>query len=119
MRFADWEPHYIAILEYFGFEREADEAPRLMAEGKLREGVILGSRLHDELIAAAGNGREPCGGIRIALSGWHLRERVGPALRVALFVVADREVHREVDALLVYVAAQCLIAPAHRGVGDV
>jgi len=26
MKFVDWEPHYIAILEYFGFEREADEA---------------------------------------------------------------------------------------------
>jgi DNA-binding GntR family transcriptional regulator len=38
-------------------EREADEAPQLMAQGKLREGVILGSRLHDALIAAAGNSR--------------------------------------------------------------
>jgi uncharacterized Rossmann fold enzyme len=33
MRFADWEPHYVAILEYFGFEREADEAAaRLLAD---------------------------------------------------------------------------------------
>jgi len=33
MRFADWEPHYAAILEYFGFEREADEAAaRLLAD---------------------------------------------------------------------------------------
>ena len=33
MRFADWEPHYTAILEYFGFEREADEAAaRLLAD---------------------------------------------------------------------------------------
>ncbi len=33
MNFADWEPHYTAILEYFGFEREADEAAaRLLAE---------------------------------------------------------------------------------------
>jgi DNA-binding GntR family transcriptional regulator len=38
-------------------EQEANEAPQLMAQGKLREGVILGSRLHDELIAAAGNSR--------------------------------------------------------------
>ncbi|MDI3507800.1 MAG: 2-amino-4-hydroxy-6-hydroxymethyldihydropteridine diphosphokinase [Methanomicrobiaceae archaeon] len=33
MRFEDWEPHYTAILEYFGFEREADEeAARVLAE---------------------------------------------------------------------------------------
>ena len=33
MRFEDWEPHYAAILEYFGFDREADEdAARLLAE---------------------------------------------------------------------------------------
>jgi DNA-binding GntR family transcriptional regulator len=38
-------------------EAEADEAPKLMAEGRYREGVILGSRLHDTLIAASGNTR--------------------------------------------------------------
>ena len=27
MKFVDWEPHYIAILEYFGFEREATRRP--------------------------------------------------------------------------------------------
>lgn len=33
MRFEDWGPHYTAILEYFGFEREADEAAaRLLAD---------------------------------------------------------------------------------------
>ena len=33
MRFADWEPHYTAILEYFGFEREADEAAARLLVG--------------------------------------------------------------------------------------
>ena len=32
MRFADWEPHYTAILDYFGFERDADEAAARLLE---------------------------------------------------------------------------------------
>lgn len=33
MRFKDWEPHYTAILEYFGFNRGDDEmAARLLAD---------------------------------------------------------------------------------------
>ncbi len=32
MQFAEWEPHYQEILDYFGFERDADEeAARLLA----------------------------------------------------------------------------------------
>lgn len=33
MRFEDWEPHYTEILDYFGFDRESDEAAAdLLAE---------------------------------------------------------------------------------------
>ena len=32
MQFAEWEPHYQEIVEYFGFDRAADEeAARLLA----------------------------------------------------------------------------------------
>ncbi|KDE55034.1 6-hydroxymethylpterin diphosphokinase MptE-like protein [Methanoculleus sp. MH98A] len=42
MRFADWEPHYTAILAYFGFEREADEAAaRVLADLARRDDVAL------------------------------------------------------------------------------
>ncbi|NQS77621.1 MAG: DUF115 domain-containing protein [Methanoculleus bourgensis] len=61
MRFADWEPHYTAILEYFGFEREADEAAaRLLAE--LADGRddlgLLESLIRDRTVTVCGNA--PC-----------------------------------------------------------
>jgi len=58
MRFADWEPHYTAILEYFGFEREADEAAaRLLAD--LADGRddlgLLESLIRDRTVTVCGN----------------------------------------------------------------
>jgi len=47
MRFEDWEPHYTAILEYFGFEREADEeAARVLAAVTQRR-VLTGRKPPD------------------------------------------------------------------------
>jgi len=56
MDFADWEPHYREILEYFGFDREGDEeAARLLS-------ALLD---HDNLLSLAsltdGNGVTVCG----------------------------------------------------------
>jgi DNA-binding GntR family transcriptional regulator len=39
------------------WDQEADEAGRLIAAGDIPEAFVLGCRLHDELIEAAGNGR--------------------------------------------------------------
>lgn len=58
MRFADWEPHYIAILEYFGFEREADEAAaRLLAElaGGRDDVGLLEALIRDRTVTVCGN----------------------------------------------------------------
>jgi len=35
MRFEEWEPHYIEILDYFGFDRESDEAAADLLAGLL------------------------------------------------------------------------------------
>jgi uncharacterized Rossmann fold enzyme len=35
MKFADWEPHYCEILEYFGFDREGDEEAARLLESLL------------------------------------------------------------------------------------
>jgi len=60
MRFADWEPHYIAILEYFGFEREADEAAaRQLADLADRDDVgLLEALIRDRVVTVCGNA--PC-----------------------------------------------------------
>ena len=58
MRFADWEPHYIAILEYFGFERDADEAAaRLLAElaGGRDELGLLEALIRGRQVTVCGN----------------------------------------------------------------
>jgi hypothetical protein len=60
MRFADWEPHYTAILEYFGFEREADEAAAhqlgVLAD---RDDVgLLEALIQDRMVTVCGNA--PC-----------------------------------------------------------
>ncbi|WP_343241752.1 6-hydroxymethylpterin diphosphokinase MptE-like protein [Methanoculleus sp. UBA312] len=58
MRFADWEPHYTAILEYFGFEREADEAAaRLLADLAFgRDDVgLLEALIRDKTVTVCGN----------------------------------------------------------------
>jgi uncharacterized Rossmann fold enzyme len=59
--FADWEPHYTAILEYFGFEREADEAAaRLLAElaGDRDERGFLEALIRGRSVTVCGNA--PC-----------------------------------------------------------
>ncbi|MEG3056223.1 MAG: 6-hydroxymethylpterin diphosphokinase MptE-like protein [Methanoculleus sp.] len=61
MMFADWEPHYTAILEYFGFEREADEAAaRLLAElaGDRDERGFLEALIRGRSVTVCGNA--PC-----------------------------------------------------------
>ncbi len=61
MKFVDWEPHYIAILEYFGFEREADEAAaRLLADlaGGRDDLGLLQSLIQDRAVTVCGNA--PC-----------------------------------------------------------
>ncbi|WP_292364054.1 MULTISPECIES: 6-hydroxymethylpterin diphosphokinase MptE-like protein [unclassified Methanoculleus] len=57
MRFADWEPHYTAILEYFGFEREEDEAAaRLLADLADRDDVgLLEALIRDRTVTVCGN----------------------------------------------------------------
>ena len=41
MHYADWEPHYLEILEYFGFDRAGDEeAARLLASLLDRDNLI-------------------------------------------------------------------------------
>ncbi|MDK2891588.1 MAG: 2-amino-4-hydroxy-6-hydroxymethyldihydropteridine diphosphokinase [Methanoculleus sp.] len=57
MRFADWEPHYTAILEYFGFEREADEAAaRLLADLADRDDVgLLETLIRGSEVTICGN----------------------------------------------------------------
>jgi uncharacterized Rossmann fold enzyme len=57
MRFTDWEPHYTAILEYFGFEREADEeAARLLADLADRDDVgLLEALIRDRTVTVCGN----------------------------------------------------------------
>lgn len=57
MRFADWEPHYTAILEYFGFEREADEAAaRVLADLAGRDDIrLLETLIRDRTVTVCGN----------------------------------------------------------------
>jgi hypothetical protein len=41
MEFSDWEPHYIEILNYFGFDRSGDEeAARLLASLMTRDNLL-------------------------------------------------------------------------------
>ncbi len=60
MRFSDWEPHYTAILEYFGFEREADEAAaRLLADLVDRDDLgLLEALIRGRAVTVCGNA--PC-----------------------------------------------------------
>ncbi|KAF5044859.1 6-hydroxymethylpterin diphosphokinase MptE-like protein [Methanoculleus horonobensis] len=57
MRFSDWEPHYTAILEYFGFEREADEAAaRLLADLARRDDLgLLEALIRGRPVTVCGN----------------------------------------------------------------
>ncbi len=60
MRFSDWEPHYTAILEYFGFEREADEtAARLLEDILDRDDIgLLSALIQGRMVTVCGNA--PC-----------------------------------------------------------
>ncbi|BBL67345.1 6-hydroxymethylpterin diphosphokinase MptE-like protein [Methanoculleus chikugoensis] len=60
MRFSDWEPHYTAILDYFGFEREADEAAaRTLADLAGRDDVgLLEAFIRGRQVTVCGNA--PC-----------------------------------------------------------
>ncbi|ABN56331.1 MULTISPECIES: 6-hydroxymethylpterin diphosphokinase MptE-like protein [Methanoculleus] len=57
MRFSDWEPHYTAILAYFGFEREADEvAARLLADLADRDDLgLLEALIRGREVTVCGN----------------------------------------------------------------
>ncbi|WP_243670427.1 hypothetical protein [Methanoculleus chikugoensis] len=57
MRFSDWEPHYTAILDYFGFEREADEAAaRTLADLAGRDDVgLLEAFIRGRQVTVCGN----------------------------------------------------------------
>jgi len=35
MRYSEWEPHYLAILDYFGFDRAQDEEAALLLASML------------------------------------------------------------------------------------
>lgn len=60
MRFEDWEPHYIEILDYFGFDRESDEAAADLLAGILPRDDIkaLESLISGKTVTICGNG--PC-----------------------------------------------------------
>jgi 2-amino-4-hydroxy-6-hydroxymethyldihydropteridine diphosphokinase len=57
MRFEEWEPHYTAILEYFAFEREADEAAaRILGDLIGRDDVdILAGLIRGRTVTVCGN----------------------------------------------------------------
>ena len=60
MEFKDWEPHYLEILEYFGFDRGGDEeAARLLALLMPRDNLLsLASLTFDKPVTVCGNA--PC-----------------------------------------------------------
>ena len=60
MRYADWEPHYLEILDYFGFDRAGDEeAARLLASLLDRDNLLsLAALAEGNDITVCGNA--PC-----------------------------------------------------------
>ncbi|NYT05260.1 MAG: DUF115 domain-containing protein [Methanomicrobiales archaeon] len=60
MRFEEWEPHYTAILDYFGFDRAADEeAALLLARLAPRDDhALLAAFCRDRAVTVCGNA--PC-----------------------------------------------------------
>ena len=60
MNFAEWEPHYRGILDYFGFDRAADEeAARLLASLIPRDNLLsLASLTEGNEVTVCGNA--PC-----------------------------------------------------------
>ncbi|WAI02104.1 6-hydroxymethylpterin diphosphokinase MptE-like protein [Methanogenium organophilum] len=57
MRFEDWEPHYTAICETFGFDRAGDEeAARLIGSlSDTDDSVLLAKRIKGEVVTVCGN----------------------------------------------------------------
>ncbi|WFN33769.1 DUF115 domain-containing protein [Methanogenium sp. S4BF] len=57
MRFEDWEPHYTAICETFGFDRAGDEeAARLLATlSNADDSVLLAQRIGGAAVTICGN----------------------------------------------------------------
>ena len=56
MQFSEWDPYYREIIEYFGFDRSADEeAARLLASLLDRDNLLSLASLTD------GNGVTVCG----------------------------------------------------------
>jgi uncharacterized Rossmann fold enzyme len=57
MRFEEWEPHYTAILDYFGFEREEDEAAaRILADLVARDDIrLLETLIRCRTVTVCGN----------------------------------------------------------------
>ncbi|MDG6250547.1 6-hydroxymethylpterin diphosphokinase MptE-like protein [Methanocalculus sp.] len=60
MRFEDWEPHYTEILDYFGFDRESDEAAADLLAGIIPRDDIeaLESLISGKTVTICGNA--PC-----------------------------------------------------------
>jgi uncharacterized Rossmann fold enzyme len=60
MKFADWEPYYTGIVEYFGFDRAADEeAARLLSTILLQDNLLsLASLVDGNPVTVCGNA--PC-----------------------------------------------------------
>ena len=57
MRFEDWEPHYTAICDTFGFDRAGDEeAARLLATlSHADDSVLLTKRIKGQAVTVCGN----------------------------------------------------------------
>ena len=57
MRFEEWEPHYREILEYFGFDRSADEeAAKVLSEILTSDDIgLLKDRICGKVVTVAGN----------------------------------------------------------------
>ncbi len=57
MRFEDWEPHYTAVCETFGFDRAGDEeAARLLSNlSSVDDSVLLAKRIKGEIVTVCGN----------------------------------------------------------------
>lgn len=57
MRFEEWEPHYQEILDYFGFDRSADEeAAKVLSEILQSDDIgLLKDRIFGKVVTVAGN----------------------------------------------------------------
>lgn len=60
MRFEEWEPHYIQILDLFGFDRSADEEAAVIASGLTGrdDSKLLEALCNGKIVTVCGNA--PC-----------------------------------------------------------